>query len=131
MAGKGNKLFRQHEFIVAKYQFRSFKSFHRLPLYRPSTVRTDIVTRVQNARYMRSLVLMPLVSKVPCNILRFYVEICTTLTAAARAVPDLSSPFPLIFFSGRSIGQSVSSHLYPPLCVVVAKWPWISLYVIA
>jgi len=53
--------------------------------------------------------------------MKFYMEICTTLTAAARAVPDLSSTFlPIFFFSGRSIDPSVSSHLYPPFCVVVA-----------
>lgn len=105
-----------------------FKSFHRPPLYRPNFNSISYRdTRAKCKIFIFSCFdRMPLVSKVPCNT-GFYVEICTTLTAAARAVPDLSFPFPSIFFSGHSIGPSVSSHLCPPLYVVMAKWLWIPL----
>jgi len=72
-AGKGNNLFRQYKFIVAKqqkYQSRSFKSFHRPPLYRPSIARIDI-TRTKYKIYVFSCFDAPrFKSTVQCGILR-------------------------------------------------------------
>lgn len=97
-----------------KYKSRSTKSFHRSPISIDQvTNRTTLLyhdTRANCKIYVSICNRTPLVSKLPCNA-GFYIKIYTTLTAAARAVPDLSSSFPLIFF--RSFDRSI--HLFSPV----------------
>lgn len=107
-----------------------FKSFHRPPLYRPNTVRTEISYRdtrakMQNVRFFLFSQDAPrFKSTVQYGILRGNLyDVDCRCSRCSRPLFPLS----IDFFSDRSIGPSVSSHLYPPLCVVVAKWLWIPL----
>lgn len=129
-----NKLPRRRDFLVTKRrecESRSSKSFHRPSLSIDKTLqsRHDVTLREIAREYEKcknTTSTIPLRSDVPRfkkhRAMRDSVEICTTLTAAARAVPDLSFPFPptLFFFFFWPLDRPARPSLLT--CVLCVRW---------